>query len=308
MSNKWLSWAGALVALQFAFCGALAVAYGFTAPPPLGKYLEVAVPLLIAGAGGRMLWHLRSMPESPIAHLKAADWSDLPGFAGAMVLIWLQFVVLTWGKSMIPAVTSMWADPILADFEKSLLGRDAWQLLPGARPWMQAIYSNWAPTLASVFVWRYFSQRHGRGASLLAIFLTIGLLGTIGQYVLPSGGPIFYRQLGFGGRFEPMLMSDLDWIRGFLWRAYTGQYINYATGISAFPSIHVATSAWIALAVRHWVAYIHLAVIFGLSIILGWHYAVDGVAGIIGAILCFKLATVLLRGRLNAAPEQAVAG
>jgi membrane-associated phospholipid phosphatase len=66
------------------------------------------------------------------------------------------------------------------------------------------------------------------------------------------------------------------------------------------PSIHVATTAWIALALSsRWpklrnVAWGYWLVIFIGSFALGWHYFLDGVVGTIGALGCWVLAKKLL--------------
>ena len=127
------------------------------------------------------------------------------------------------------------------------------------------------------------------------IFLTIGIMGTFGQYLLPSGGPIFFQRLGLGDRFADMpsavhthLISDQ------LWAAYRGRYVEYATGISAFPSVHVAVSSWIAIVLRNVFAIGYALLIFVGSIILGWHYALDGIAGAVGALICYVLAKAFI--------------
>ena len=51
------------------------------------------------------------------------------------------------------------------------------------------------------------------------------------------------------------------------------------SGISAMPSLHIATTAWMVIAVRvhaprmTWVISVFALLIFLLSISLGWHYA-----------------------------------
>jgi membrane-associated phospholipid phosphatase len=62
-------------------------------------------------------------------------------------------------------------------------------------------------------------------------------------------------------------------------------------GISAMPSIHLAMAtlfAFLAFEVRKWLGWLfvgYAAIILIGSVILGWHYAVDGYAGIILASL-----------------------
>lgn len=287
--------AAAFVAFQLCVAAGLALTLGFYEPPPFIKYFTTAGVMPLFYAGGFAAWNLRGSPEKPTAHLMALDWKPLWLFTGAMALIWLQFVALTWMKAMIPLAAPMWADIPLANFEAAIFGQDAWRLLPAGNRSIEVLYLLWAPAVCLSYVAVYFRKSETREASLLALFLTIGLLGTFGQFLLPSGGPVFFERLGHGDRFADLnVLYRTQYLTDRLWEAYQGRYIAYATGISAFPSIHVATTAWMALAFRHWLAYLYLAVIFVGSIILGWHYALDGIAGAIGAALCYGLAKVVL--------------
>jgi hypothetical protein len=287
--------AGIFLAVQFVFCAAIAVTFGFYHAPPFSKYFLTALSWAIMVIGVWMLWNLRHRPESPISHLKLLDWSRHRNFAFAMALLWLQFVALTWGKAMLPVATSMWADVPLANLDTALFGADAWKLLPPENVVIDAIYMAWLPTVGAAYAILYFSRRRNRNVGLLAFFLTMGLLGTLGQFAFPSGGPIFFQRMGLGDRFAdiPYAMqtrSAADW----LWEEYSGHYIGYATGISAFPSMHVAVSSWIGMTFRNWLAISYALFIFFASIMLGWHYAVDGIAGAIGAALCYSLAKVIV--------------
>jgi len=303
-----MRWAGAaslFVALQLCVAATLALFVGFFHPPPLLKYLGTAsLPVMLYGAGFALHVLHRDRPDSPIRHLLALDWRPVLGFAGAMVLMWLQFVTLSWMKAMIPMATSMWADAPLANFEAWLFGADAWRLLPAPSYWIETPYLLWGLFLALSFTIVYFSKWERRDACLLAFFLTVGLLGVFGQYLLPSGGPIFYERLGLGDRFSDIAVPRRTaYLASYLWSAFEGQYINFATGISAFPSIHVATTAWAALSLRHWLAYAYLGMIFVGSVALGWHYAIDGIAGAAGAVMCYALAKRVLAAKLSFSAE-----
>lgn len=305
---RWARAAALFVTLQLFVAAAVAMAVGFYEPPPVSKYLQTAAFPLLGYIAVFSLWNLRSKPDRPAKHLLSLDWTPVRNFAGAMGLIWLQFVALTWMKAIIPAVTPMWADVPLANLEAALLGTDAWRLFPAGNRLIEVLYLAWAPAVCLSYVAVYFRRSERRESSLLALFLTVGLLGTFGQYLLPSGGPVFFERLGYGDRFAELeILFRTQFLTDRLWEAYEGRYIAYATGISAFPSIHVATTAWIALAFRHWLAYTYLAVIFVGSIVLGWHYAIDGIAGAVGAVFCYKLAGKILasKGRwLSGAPQE----
>ena len=294
--TMWARYAVVFLLIQAIFCTAMAVVFDFPEPPPLAKYGRYFLFGIVAVGTFKMLRHIyEDRPENPVRHVLAQDWSQFKRFAGAVTLLWLQWVLLTWGKAMLPLPAGMWADPMLADFERSILGADAWTLLPPAGKFWTAVYQLWAPTIIFTFCWRAYKFDKRRDASLLSIFLIIGGLGTIGQYALPSGGPIFYERLGLGDRFAAMDIEPVVHLAAnHLWEAFEGNYIEFATGISAMPSIHVATSVGWAFAVNRWGAWAYPVVIFIGSIQTGWHYALDGIVAAIGAALLFAFARAIL--------------
>lgn len=300
--ERWVIAAITFLVMQALFCLTIAIRYDFSEPPPFAKYGKYFLLGIMMVGVAKMVRHLRDKPEHPIAHLRVQNWTKYRAFVGAVILLWLQWVLLTWAKAMLPLPAGMWADIPLADFERGLLGRDAWTFLPSSGVVMTAIYHLWAPTIIFTYCWRVYKADERRDASLLAIFFTVGALGTIGQYALPSGGPIFFERLGYGDRFEA-----IEWAgpvvraSNHLWSAFEGNYISFATGISAMPSIHVATSVWFAFAIGRWWAWTYPVVIFLGSIMTGWHYAIDGIAATIGAILMFQLAKLMVSGGRKAA-------
>lgn len=292
---RWVGIAAAFIALQLCVAAMLAVAVEFYAPPPILKYATTAAFPILFYAGGFAFWSLRSKPDRPTTHLMSLDWTPVRRFAGAMTLVWLQFVALTWMKGMLPAVTYFWADIPLAGLERAVFGRDAWTFFPKPNRLLEILYLMWSPIVCISFVSVYFSKSRRREALLLSFFLTIGLLGSFGQYLLPSGGPIFFERLGLGNRFEEMtILHRTEYLADVLWVSYLSKTVYFGSGISAFPSIHVAATTWIVIALRHWTAYLYLGVIFIGSVTLGWHYAIDGIAGAIGAVLCYRAAVMVL--------------
>jgi hypothetical protein len=132
--------------------------------------------------------------------------------------------------------------------------------------------------------------------SLLLVWILLGSgLGTI----FSSAGPSYYSSAvsAINDPFAP-LMTELNEIhqdtfldaiynqRG-LWDAkLAGHWLPFG-GISAMPSIHLAVATLFVLlgfSYRKWlgiVFVIYLCLIQIGSVILGWHYAIDGYVGII---------------------------
>ncbi|UZF90382.1 phosphatase PAP2 family protein [Bosea sp. NBC_00550] len=140
--------------------------------------------------------------------------------------------------------------------------------------------------------------------TFMAIWLVAGFFIAT---VFSSAGPCFFEDLGLGDRYKPLMdalaRSSKTWpiwalsTQDMLWEGYTGERPG-ALGISAFPSIHVATSVLFALyyserrklvGVFMWI----FAVIIMIgSVVLGWHYAVDGYTGAILAWIIWRVVGV----------------
>lgn len=80
-----------------------------------------------------------------------------------------------------------------------------------------------------------------------------------------------------------------------IWNGQPHGGVWIAFGIGAFPSLHVAFQTYVFLWMRRlWTSGevlfgIFVVVIFLGSMITGWHYLIDGVAGVLLAIACYKL-------------------
>ena len=154
---------------------------------------------------------------------------------------------------------------------------------------------------AAVFARRDTALRH----QLLA---TLILMWTIGGFFIAmassSAGPCYFARLGLGGTYQPLMDALASAARDYpvwalatqdaLWKGYLDPTAGTA-GISAFPSMHVATAMLFALywgrrsAIAGSVMWIFAAVIFIGSIVLGWHYAVDGIGAVLIVVPCWTL-------------------
>ena len=140
---------------------------------------------------------------------------------------------------------------------------------------------------------------------LMAFMLTWAVGGFLVACGVSSAGPCYFARIGLGEAYAP-LMARLDaaeaawgiWAvetQDLLWSGFTGSRPGSA-GISAFPSMHVASATLFVLAARHLgrVAFVAAlgfwAMILVGSVALAWHYAVDGYAGTLVAILVWRLA------------------
>lgn len=200
-------------------------------------------------------------------------------------------------------------DAYIASLERSLFGgRDAWEVTHAAlgSVWptlvLDAAYAIWLPMmfLFPMVVAAAVHDPVARGRLIGTWVASWVIIGSIGAWFLGSAGPCYYNDLVGPHAGFAHLHSALQAVN-----AQAGEYglavralyfqdmleatqagsMDFASGISAMPSMHVAMASLFAIggfqrsrglgaifsvyAVMIWIASVHL----------GWHYALDGVVG-----------------------------
>jgi PAP2 superfamily len=129
-----------------------------------------------------------------------------------------------------------------------------------------------------------------RSRYLLSFMLVWVLLGNVLAGLFMSAGPAFYGQAtGDAERFSGLLAllangDATQLYQAYLWRLHEAGQSGFASGISAFPSVHVglavmnACFAWDANRRLGVFAAVYALFVMASSVALGWHYAVDGYA------------------------------
>ena len=214
-------------------------------------------------------------------------------------------------KPLIPVLKPFSWDEAFMQLDRTLhFGFDPWVLLMPALGSdyvtfaINVFYNFWFLALFGCFMWLGFATRStvNRTQFFLSYMLTWWLGGGILAVLFSSAGPVYYTNLGLSpDPFTPLMahLRDVDtrlpiWsldTQQLLWDGYSGKVP--AIGISAFPSMHNASTLLFALAT--WkrsralgIAFaIYTAIILIGSVHLGWHYAVDGYAGLALAALCW---------------------
>ena len=303
-----------LLIIQHASALLISRSIHFTESPPTLSYMIMA--LVFALMGGLIIFLQRLFifwrvgePSPTRRFLDETDYGAVATYILGFQLVGLQMAALTWLKEMMPFVTPFWADPMLASFERSIIGIDAWRLVPeGLIRALDATYPSWAPIkFLALLLLLCLPASELKARSILAYFLTLGLMGVSGQYLFSSVGPIFYDRI-VGGHHFAALTARLheqapvaSLASSYLWNSFVLREPGIGAGISAMPSVHVASTTWMALALTTaWprvrtLLWSFWLVIFVGSIGLGWHYALDSIVGTIGAIGCWKLAAWYLR-------------
>lgn len=251
--------------------------------------------------------------QSPFAHIArffTREWRTAGFLAFCIFLAGLNMTTFMWVKPLLNYLVPFWADPLLADIDKAIfLGRDPWTLFAWSNTTGAAVFYHrgWFAlmilTLLAVLSMRPSPEK---SALMLTYFLLWSVVGPAIHALLPAGGPVFFAQLGYGDRFaELQHVTETRKVAEYLWTLYAGEGFGPGSGISAMPSLHIATTAWMILAVhtasRRWIWPIAMAsvLIFILSISLGWHYAVDGIVGAGAAVLCYRALRSFYAGRVG---------
>ena len=285
--KAWALPATVIVAIEYATALLIGWLVGFRYTIPFGSYLIVALVIVSFGLVAFVSWRLLSAIRFGNVPL---DLQRFAPFAVGVILVALQMGVLGWTKTML-AATHYWADPFLANLDRGLFGTDPWRLFISFNgPIIDRAYVTWLPVKFSLLVALVCAPESPKKARALLSYFLIMLTGSIGQYALPSAGPLFH---------QPVPLNQ--WVadsRDYLWQAYVTGHGRVGSGISAMPSMHVAIAMWMALVVRAYVPKLavlgfgYLILIFIGSIALGWHYATDSIAAVGIALLAWNISAV----------------
>jgi hypothetical protein len=257
----------------------------------------------------RLLEHLRrDFTANPDVHRQIAAGLPLVIFVPIFLSVFASLKVL------IPEINPFGWDVAFADWDRWLHGGiDPWRILqpvlgyPVVTYFFDLVYSAWFYILQLVCIWQAFSVKRPRLRLqfFLSFLLIWVILGNLGATLFSSAGPCFFDAVvGRAGTFQPLM----DYLREAgthyplwssamqetLWQGYLSPEVSITRGISAMPSIHVAMAFLLALLGWrvHRVLGVLLTIYLGLimvgSVHLGWHYAIDGYAGIAGTYLIWR--------------------
>ena len=238
---------------------------------------------------------------------------------------------------LVNAVAWKYGIPIMSGFrfDVELMAVDRW-LHGGLQPWrwlgalltrptlvaVDRFYAAWYFAFVFVVIREAWAPPSSRQARFFGAFALVWIAGSILAVLIPSAGPIYYArltgdsapygQLATALHVGPLLATTLQ--RN-LWLAYSQGGTGLVKGIAAFPSLHVAMPALYMVSARgvreRWLWAVFLMLTLVGSIVLGWHYAVDGYAAILLSVCCWWLAGYLIkvmqRQREGIEPRAAVA-
>jgi hypothetical protein len=167
------------------------------------------------------------------------------------------------------------------------------------------VYESFPTIVVLVVAGCVFTPRLRDGVGVLASLIWVWILGTVSYYAVPSLGPFQDRPQDFAGlpttvvtRTQALYMSQ---------RAHLLAHPHAPDAfaqVSAFASLHVGVTTVITLMAAHLgfvrtarVLRVYLALTCLATVYLGWHFAVDDVAGLAIGWLAVRLGTATAGSR-----------
>lgn len=301
MIERWIYPAVGFTAFNYIACEALRPATGLLGQISFGNALLSAALFCDFGLCVIFAYIVRLAVRrhpAPIAALKKEVTTErLIQFVILALLVNINLAVLGEVKSQLNQLVGFTADLKLAYFDQLLFfGTDGWRALRWLNhPYLDDAYHYvWILWVSAALIYVGLSTTSVRKNALLTAYFALWTLGPIIHLLMPAAGPLFFDKLNLGHRFSALPVEPhTAMVQAYLWTGYATRTINFAGGISAMPSLHIATMTWAAIAfyrTRVFPLAIGLALyIFGASIVTGWHYATDGIVGAVLALLTYEV-------------------
>jgi hypothetical protein len=214
----------------------------------------------------------------------------------------------TWAKCSIPFIVGYRWEAFWAHADRLILfGDDGWKIAHAILPeraagFLSYFYAiGWGLALVvGSSLYCAFKKRREVATFFSALMLS-WLVGGIGMaYAVSAAGPIFAHLTdpAVGAGFEPLRAQLLSTLgekntiiatQRYLAVGIDRAYATKGAGISAMPSMHIATATILLIATkRTWL--FPLAVLFWLTTFyFGYHYAVDAPVAAVIAIACWMV-------------------
>ena len=245
--------------------------------------------------------------------------SALFGMIGAASFLYLQVNFMS-VKTAIPVMQPFYFDDIARKMDYFIfLGNDPWVIfsklyeLPQIMKLIDVTYTLWSTLIVGFWIYAFTTNRISRQRRFQYIFAMILIwfvAGNVLATVLSSAGPCYYHLFGNDPSYYAPLMAQLGavhdavYIDAFSYQdVLLAMYDNPETrlgGISAAPSLHVGSSLillmffWKNKITRNLMILFNIVIFVG-SIVLAWHYAVDGLIAAPVALGCWLIAGKLTK-------------
>ena len=249
----------------------------------------------------------------------------------ALLFTWIISYLHLYFKVNIPNFAPYTWDHYFAGLDRLIFfGQDPWMISHRVFPDVLAtqifdtLYLTWFLVMQmSIFAVALLPPRNTlRLTFLLAYGLNWVVAGALLAILLPAAGPVYMEPITGDPMFRP-LMDQLHHqaettkivaleAQKWLWEGYTLPEVD-PVGISAFPSLHLTiatTCACLGFTTGRVAGWLGTAFTIGMligSVHLGWHYAIDGFAGIVLALVFWRISTRVTRWWLTRT-EPGIAG
>jgi hypothetical protein len=268
-------------------------------------FLLVGLLSLFAIRGARCIGRHRRVHLTRLRALARRHFGAEPIYHAFRYSVFVVLIITlhTSLKQSIPFINPRVFDAPLIAVERAVhFGiNPAWDLLATPAPawwiaFLDITYFLWFPIMplsAALFL----THRHRiRRDQYFAAFMAVWLVGVLIGIAVPSYGPCYVDP----AHFPPRGMIICNRIQHELWEHYTnlghiasagdgGMVFGY--GLMAMPSLHVTVCClygiflWSYGPWWRWLSITYAALIFLGSLYSGWHYAIDGYAGLLIAWL-----------------------
>ena len=237
-------------------------------------------------------------PRTPARFILTSLRSN--GLRAALIVTFftLSLAAFTTYKVNIPDIVPFYSDKALADIGELLHGQAPWRITHAfdsdalamvvALAYSRFWFLEWFGLVFFAALFGNQQQVHVR--YLVALALTVLVVGTLLATLFSSVGPIFYDEFLNSDRYAELLEvlrqrpgnEHVLLYSDYLLTNYRADTPALGTGISAMPSVHVAIAtlnAFYLARLNRWLGVAGWAfailILFG-SVYTGWHYAVDG--------------------------------
>jgi hypothetical protein len=190
------------------------------------------------------------------------------------------------------------ADMMLARFGHAIFGTYGWRAFSWARhPFMgEAYHAVWLAWLFFVLILLFWQPASARKSTAIIAYFLLWVVGPLVHLAMPAAGPVLYDSIFHANDFAGLAVVPADSEKfNYLLAGYTSHAFSPAGGISAMPSLHIATMAWAVAVCWPWRGLRSAAIVITVymwvaSVALGWHYFLDGAAGILVALVAWATA------------------
>jgi hypothetical protein len=285
-----------------------------------GKISILFLLFIVSGMALGLIWLIVTpSPDRSVASIAGKvfrrNWFEivLLRMPVAFGLVYMIGSVHLGFKVNIPNFAPYSWDHFFAEIDRAMfLGQDPWVL-------SHAVFSGVSATLIIDTLYRIWflvlqfcifsivalqCRSRLRLTFLLAYSLNWIIGGAFLAIMMPAAGPVYMERIYGDPTFQPLMdllhdqarfatLTALD-LQEWLWDGLTNPDVP-PYGISAFPSLHVemaATCACLGFSVNRvlgWTLAVFTGVILVGSVHLGWHYIIDGLFGILLAVLLWHI-------------------